>query len=154
REGTSVTVIDNQRDAFPAGQAWGQRLFFNLNGQRCSLTGQRKSDFFAEAQAAKGGSPPLADMDPTGVNLVLLVQVPLKQKRPSDLEGPFGDFLAVTDFDLCLAERSDVEEAVIGHGKVEGPFTEVDGLDIERDDRYPVRVTVQFYKATNNGVVS
>ena len=40
------------------------------------------------------------------------------------------------------------------HGKVEGPFTEIDGLEIERDDRYPVRVTVQFYKATSNGVVS
>ena len=43
---------------------------------------------------------------------------------------------------------------MIGHGKVEGPFTEIDGLEIERDDRYPVRVTVQFYKATSNGVVS
>jgi hypothetical protein len=43
---------------------------------------------------------------------------------------------------------------VIGHGKVEGPFTEIDGLAIERDDRYPIRVTVQFYKATSNGVVS
>jgi hypothetical protein len=49
---------------------------------------------------------------------------------------------------------SDVEAAVIGHGKVEGPYTEIDGLEIERDDRYPVRVTVQFYKATSNGVVS
>jgi hypothetical protein len=53
-----------------------------------------------------------------------------------------------------LAEESDVEEAVIGHGKVEGPFTEIDGLEIERDDRFPVRVTVQFYKATSNDVVS
>jgi hypothetical protein len=49
--------------------------------------------------------------------------------------------------------RSDVEEAVIGHGKVEGPFTEIDGLEIERDERYPIRVTVQFYKATSNGAV-
>lgn len=50
--------------------------------------------------------------------------------------------------------KSDVEEAVIGHGKVEGPFTEIDGLAIERDGRFPIRVTVQFYKATSNGVVS
>ena len=49
---------------------------------------------------------------------------------------------------------SDVEAAVIGHGKVEGPFVEIDGLPIERDPRYPIRVTVQFYKATSNGVVS
>ena len=50
--------------------------------------------------------------------------------------------------------ESDVEEAVIGHGEVEGPFTEIDGLEIERDEQFPVRVTVQFYKATSNGVVS
>ena len=49
---------------------------------------------------------------------------------------------------------SDVENAVIGHGPVEGPFKEVDGLSIERDTRFPVRVTVQFYKATSNGVIS
>jgi hypothetical protein len=153
REGTSVTVIDNQRDAFSASLTWGQRLFFNLKGQRCSLTGQRKSDFLAAAGAAGAGGMPTAEKDREGLNLVLLIQVPLKQKLPLDQEGPFGAYLAA-DFDMCLAESSDVEEAVIGHGKVEGPFTEVDGLDIERDDRYPVRVTVQFYKATSNGVVS
>ena len=48
----------------------------------------------------------------------------------------------------------DSTEAVVGHGRVEGPFTEIDGQEIERDDKYPIRVTVQFYKATSNGVVS
>ena len=33
-----------------------------------------------------------------------------------------------------------------------GPYTELDGLTIERDPRFPVRVTVQFYQATSNGV--
>ena len=37
---------------------------------------------------------------------------------------------------------------------MEGPYTEMDGLAIERDERFPIRVTVQFYKATSNGVVS
>src|SRR5262249_18118460 len=36
----------------------------------------------------------------------------------------------------------------------EGPFTEIAGLPIERDPRFPVRVTVQFYKATSDGVVT
>lgn len=48
REGTSVTVIDNKRDAFRAGRTWGQRLFFNQSGERASLTGERMSDFLAE----------------------------------------------------------------------------------------------------------
>jgi len=68
----------------------------------------------------------------------------------------FNSFLpSMGDYDVCYCMApSDVEEAVIGHGKVEGPFTEIDGLDIQRDADYPIRVTVQFYKATSNGVVS
>jgi hypothetical protein len=154
REGTSITVIDNERDAFEAGGTWGQRLFFNQNGERASLTGQRKSDFLAEANSeAKGKSTgsPIPD-DREGLNLVLLIQVPLKQKEPMrSVAYAAGD----TGIMYCdAAAPSDVEEAVIGHGKVEGPFTEIDGLEIERDDQYPIRVTVQFYKATSNGVVS
>ena len=52
------------------------------------------------------------------------------------------------------AKRSDVETAVIGHGNDAGPFREVNHTDIERDPRFPIRVTVQFYKATSNGAVS
>jgi hypothetical protein len=37
---------------------------------------------------------------------------------------------------------------------VEGPFTEIDNLPIERDERFPIRVTVQFYQATSNGIIS
>ena len=50
--------------------------------------------------------------------------------------------------------RSDVETAVIGHGRSEGRFTEINDLKIERDARFPVRVTAQFYKATSNAVIS
>jgi hypothetical protein len=51
-------------------------------------------------------------------------------------------------------DRSDVEVAVLGHGPELGPYTELDGLTIERDPRFPVRVTVQFYQATSNGVLA
>jgi len=50
-------------------------------------------------------------------------------------------------------EKADVEEAIVKVGDVEGKYTEVGGLSIERDCRYPVRVTLQFYKTTANGVV-
>ena len=150
REGTSITVIDNERDAFEAGGTWGQRLFFNQNGERASLTGQRKSDFVREAAALPGASPGgTAAADREGLNMVLMIQVPLKQKESRRTWLSDTGVLC-----CCLSGASNVEEAVIGHGKVEGPFTEIDDLQIERDDRYPIRVTVQFYKATSNGVVS
>jgi hypothetical protein len=149
REGTSVTVIDNKRDAFEAGQTWGQRLFFNQKGERASLTGQRASDMVQQPSI----SDPSAVAEDKGLNMVLLIQVPLKQKQP--IRFGLADESAVAPTAGAVAEqRSNVEAAVIGHGEVEGPFTEVDQLAIERDPRFPIRVTVQFYKATTNGVVS
>jgi len=155
REGTSVTVIDNKRDAFSEGGVWGQRLFHNENGERASLTGQRLTDFKASDRtgaAAKGGS---------NLSMVLLIQVPLKQQRPrNSMMGGFGGGGfggpggAPAAAESKAMRASNVEAAVIGHGDLEGPFTEIDNLPIERDPRFPVRVTVQFYKATSNGVVS
>jgi hypothetical protein len=151
REGTSATVIDNVRDGFPAGYSWGQRIFFNQNGERASFTGQRLSDFRA-SEGSSGDTPQAAGE--AGLNMVLIIQVPLKQKYPME-----GDLMAVEESVAgaaapMLKMESDVEIAVVGHGAVEGPYTEIDGLEIERDPRFPIRVTVQFYKATSNGVVS
>lgn len=153
REGTSATVIDNLRDAFDAGQTWGQRLFFNEDGQRSSLSGQRISDFISESddQLESDENAAGEEKKQSGLNMVLLIQVPLKQK----IADTFRSFpvMAGAVFKK-MPGASDVEDAVIGHGEVEGPFTELDGLDIERDERFPIRVTVQFYMATSNGVLS
>lgn len=152
REGTSATIIDNTRDAFPAGWSWGQRLFFNQDGERASFTGERLSDFVNRTLPPDMISPTAAGE--SGLNMVLLIQVPLKQHEPT--RGVFfGDALEeATAPSLALKADGDVEAAVIGHGAVEGPFTEIDNLAIERDPRFPIRVTVQFYKATSNGIVT
>lgn len=157
REGTSTTIIDNKRDAFETGAVWGQRLFHNASGQRASLTGQRESEFRAQHQDT-GPAPSVGSIEKdrleSGLNMVLLIQVPLKQKRPMREEQTM-DFAAPMAAPMAMSgARSDVENAVIGHGDLEGPFTEIDNLAIERDARFPVRVTVQFYKATSNGIVS
>jgi hypothetical protein len=51
-------------------------------------------------------------------------------------------------------EAPDMEQAVVGHGPRLGPYQEGYGRRLVRDPRFPIRVTVQFYKATSNGVVS
>ncbi len=150
REGTSATIIDNKRDAFHAGQTWGQRLFFNAQGERASLTGKRLSDHVAAGGGEAGGA---AAGGETGLNMVLLIQVPLIQTRPMRMDLEEGG-VATPGAAAGADTGGDVEAAVIGHGRVEGPFTEIDGVEIRRDARFPIRVTVQFYKATSNGVVS
>jgi len=156
REGTSVTIIDNARDAVPGSWSWGQRLFFNEDGQRACLTGQRLSDFQADGGPVTG--PTIEASGEEGLNMVLLIQIPLKQRHPQSTW--FDDALCceaspcsgVGGAELC--QSSDVEAAVIGHGELEGPFTEIDDIRIERDPEFPIRVTVQFYKATSNGIAS
>lgn len=154
REGTSMTVIDNKRDAFAAGMTWGQRLFFNQKGERASFTGTRLSDHANGRSTGRDhGDSAVTAAKERGLNMVLLIQVPLKQKRPPRYGAPAAMDCEMAKGAALPSQRSDVEAAVIGHGTVEGPYTEVDGNEIERDERFPIRVTVQFYKATSNGVV-
>ena len=162
REGTSATVIDNQRDGFEAGRTWGQRLFFNQDGDRASLTGKRISDFretnsTEQSETSSTELPPVEVLAEDGLNMVMLIQVPLKQKESFSNSSASSDTMfesAPASAPLMQRAQSNVEAAVIGHGPVEGPFTEIDSLAIERDPNFPIRVTVQFYKATSNGIVS
>jgi hypothetical protein len=171
RQGTSMTVIDNTRDSL-RGQSWGQRLFFNKAGQRAPLIAERLSRVEATGVTANGES---ADSLGADSNLLMIIQVPLRYRehRSSKASG-LG---SISSFDglggLAAPESasaspaapaangeatgrvtSDVETAVLGHGPELGPFVELDNLTIARDPRFPIRVTVQFYQATSNGVVS
>jgi hypothetical protein len=144
REGTSIQVIENE------GGYMSEPLFFNHEGERAPFTAMRLSD-------VGGGSSGHGGTDaPAGVDVVLVVQVPLKQK-PVARYPSYGGAVPMPSAAAPMAEAardSDVEAAVIGHGETEGPMKEIDNLAIERDPRFPVRVTVQFYKATSTGKVS
>ena len=171
-EGSSATIIDNAHDL----AEWGQNLYFNNNGQKTCLTGERLSDYkenqAQEIAQQQGISLEEARSQVTvaqDINMVMVVQVPLKHKEPEDRSldalgaGSWGGTAVPMDMELdmefselCQEELyclSDVEDAVIGHGEDEGEHLELGGYKLERDERYPIRITVQFYKATSNGVV-
>ncbi|MEC7987294.1 MAG: hypothetical protein VX278_19140 [Myxococcota bacterium] len=148
REGTSMQVVENDSGYM------SETLFFNQNGERAPFQAARLSDF-----TDQGGdkTTPFAEMTAdSSLNAVLIIQVPLKHKTKPRFPMNFATESTSKSMamDLESARLSDVEDAVISHGDVEGPFKELNGLSIKRDDRFPVRVTVQFYKATSNGTVS
>lgn len=168
REGTSVAVIENKPEDLTPGS--GQEIYFNNRGQRASFTAERKSD--VEARISAQGGPKTED-DRTalqkGADVLFLVQVPLVHANQGRLGGavppPAMSAGAPGKFVLKAppkpaaraskeAERSDVEQAVLGHGPNLGTYNEGHNLRLVRDPRFPIRVTVQFYKATSNGVVS
>ena len=153
REGTSAAIIDNSGEYAPEGSwGWGQQLFFNSDGQRASFTGTRLSDFLENGGDGNGQSVGAAGEE--GLNMVLLIQIPLRQRERRNTG--FDDVC----YDMCLPAmaceqaESTVEAAVVGHGELEGPYREIGGYRMVRDDRFPIRVTVQFYKATDNGVAT
>ena len=177
RQGTSMQVIENKsEDATAAG--WGQELYFDNKGQRAAFTAERKTDV-AERIAAQGG--PKTEDDKTalqkGADVLFLVQVPLKHAQLGRLGGALpggaGGGMAPSapapmpmkpsamakksasaESAAGAADKSDVEQAVLGHGPNVGPFNEGHRLRLERDPKFPIRITVQFYKATSNGAVS
>lgn len=160
RQGTSMTIVDNSRDT--VGGSWGQRLYFNKDGKKAPLIAERMTDVKRGGVTANGEDAATLGAD---ANLLMLIQVPLVVRRPPPRQvmadgagkGAVMAPMAAASADneaLAMDRRSDVDVAVLGHGPAEGPYTELDGLTIQRDTRFPVRVTVQFYQATSNGVVS
>jgi hypothetical protein len=154
RQGASLTIVDNARDTVSGGASWGQRLFFNAGGQRAPLTAERISDVLERGTTMNGESAASLGDD---ANLLLLVQVPLRHREPPRRALAFGALQAPSPAaapeTLGKREASDLEVAVLGHGDLEGPFAELAGLEVERDPRFPVRVTVQFYQATATGAI-
>jgi hypothetical protein len=170
RQGTSMTVVENRAEE-RTRQGWGQELYYNSAGQRASYTAERKSDVKARIEAQGG---PKTDDDRSalarGADTLFLIQVPLKhpeyRRAPvvvsesyasgapaAAAPAPPSAAKSAPASSYAAQEQSDVEQAVLGHGRERGPYDEARGLLVERDPRFPIRITVQFYQATSNGVV-
>lgn len=159
REGLSATIVEN-KPGDQTQQGWGQQLFFNHEGQRTVFTAERKSDVKARVEAGQGRAADAGALE-EGADMFMVVQVPLRHEQRGLLQGlPMADVGGAAEgaptasLAPAMRARSDVEKAVIGHGDDLGPFWEMGNMKLERDPRFPVRVTVQFYRATSNGVVS
>jgi hypothetical protein len=148
REGTSISVIEND------GGYLSQPLFFNQDGLRAPFVAERLSDWVADGAAPAATAPREQAVQAGMNNVVLVVQVPLKQQRPHQAFMGLGDSDIMLETTSAPASDRGMEPAVIGHGAVEGPFTELNDLRIERDSTLPIRVTVQFYQATDSGTLT
>jgi len=162
RQGSSIQVIENRPDALIPG-GWGQHLYFNHEGQRTTFTAERRSDVQARIAAGSATAEDATALQ-TGADLVMIIQVPLRvpmQPRRAPMSiGSMGTMgLSSSGGGSGYGSgtgraSSDVETAVIGHGLDAGPVREVGRTRIRRDPHFPIRVTIQFYRATSNGVVS
>lgn len=164
RQGTSATIVEN-RPGDQTMQSWGQQLFFNNAGQRTVFTAERRSAVAHRIQAGQATAQDDGALE-EGADMMMIVQVPLRHRSVGRFEGGLGSMPMMEMAPAAPSGagaparrsrgggRSDVEQAVLGHGDDLGPFREMGGLELVRDARFPIRVTVQFYRATSNGVIS
>lgn len=181
RQGTSATIIENRgEDAAGFG---GQELYFNKAGERARFTAERFQEVEARIEAQGGPkNDDERSAISRSADVIFLIQVPLVHRHQGwlgGLGGGVGSVFGAGGLGLsgvgqgggsvgggyglgsvgsvgqgASTPKSDVDRAVVGHGQLLGPFREARGLELRRDARFPIRVTVQFYKATSNGVVS
>jgi hypothetical protein len=169
REGTSIAVIENRGE--DQGLHWGQELYFNDGGQRATFSAQRRADV-ARRIAAQGWPRTAAErsMLGRGADVMALIQVPLVHANRGVLGGlgygyefdddPLSGGLGLfgpSDEAIHVRPgpmRSTLDRAVIGHGARLGPFLEGHETALVRDAAFPIRITVQFYKATSTGEVT
>ena len=177
REGTSMQVVENRGEDL-SSTGHGQEIYFNNKGQKSAFTAERKAEV-EQRIAAQGGPKTENDRSALakGADTLFLIQVPLMHRQIGRMGGsmdmaamgPGGGGMSKGAMPAPQAaskpsapsasmapqeEKSDVEQAVLGHGPNLGPFNEGHNLRLVRDPKFPIRITVQFYKATSNGVVS
>ena len=144
-------------------------VYFNLGGQKAPFIAQRLKDYRIE----KGDTNTSKDMsaDEALENTVMVIQVPLvvppPPSRSYESSGSLSMYrsLSVTsksvlqpasfsfgarDRDRDRDRPADMEHAIVKVGDGQGPFPELNGKTIKRDTRYPVRLTLQFYKASSS----
>lgn len=142
-----------------------QKLYFNNNGRKASFVGQRLSDNRKERGVANDDLNKPMTSEEKEANMLMLIQVPLKQKERPPMRGLQAmsvckeswtcdgyDFIDEEDFgEIC--ESADFEDVIVKiSDKDEGPFPDIK-YNLQRDTRYPIRITLQFYKATSNGIL-
>lgn len=171
-QGTSAQTLEDRK---------AQKLYFNKDGQKASFQGRKSltgsdqgqslTDNRKERGVSSKGDMTSAEKE---ANVIMIIQVPLKQKPVQmvcknyithshcigapwsigdDEELGMGKG-GLSDDDDEYNEKCDVENVTVKvSDKDEGPFPIVKYKDLTRDIRFPIRVTLQFYKATSNGVI-
>ena len=133
---------------------YNQKLVFNKAGKAANFKAQRLSDFrTATGSTATGG----LTTEEKEKNMLFIFQVPLKQKpRPRhkimsmySMATAFGgNECPMMSMEKCKSTRG-IEDAILEVGEATGPFKGLADLSLVRDDRFPIRCTIEYYKVTD-----
>lgn len=138
RNGTSCQVITE----------YHQKLYFNEAGMAANfvatgLTQHRKTQGITNADDLRKNM----NQEEKEQNVLQIFQIPLKQKPRPQSRGEV--YLCSMSMGSCRKSGGNFEDAILSTGTAHSVFKGTQGLTLERDDRYPIRCTLQFYKISD-----
>jgi hypothetical protein len=159
-EGTSCQIVSGS-----------ENLYFNHNGQAYNFKASRLEDDRIKRGVSISGE---MTEEEKARNVLYIYQIPLKVEErertwgstfgSSNLECAFsssGPLMAMSakSARCCLSDSTreknrGFDHAMIGKGKHMGKYKGTQGKTFVRDDRYPIRLTLQYYYVSDTTVVS
>ena len=144
-QGTSVQVVDGKTTA----------LLFNDAGKAVDFVCKRMADDRV-ARGVVGAPPTTMSAEERDRNTIYLISIPLKHPEPV-YRGAVMKCASITSTGRGLSCATSTNSAprgmdwgMVSKGTVSrGEYVGTRGLALERDDRFPIRVTACFYAVTD-----
>ena len=145
-----VVLVSDQGTSAQVVTDYNQSLYFNKEGMAANFLAQRLSEHRKETGSTNTGAMTNEEKDK---NMIFMFQIPLKQKpKPKTRCAPMYA-MSMCESAMCMpmskSNSMGIEDAILsttdGHSKFEG----TKDLELERDDRFPIRCTIQYYKVTD-----
>ncbi len=137
-QGTSAQVVKGNT-----------KLLLNSNGIAKNFKAQRLSDFREEQGKSKEGEMTLEEKNQ---NVLFIYQIPLKQRNEHRKDELVKKCCSSQQPARAVRKSGGgrgLERAIISAGSEQGRFEGTRGLALLRDDRFPIRCTVQYYNVTD-----
>ncbi|OQS04591.1 hypothetical protein THRCLA_20842 [Thraustotheca clavata] len=148
--GTSAQIIGSSTST----------LYANDHGTKHTFVAERLS----RDRAARGVVESSKEMtqEEEARNYIMIIQIPIRRPVQNMYQGrqlrcQYVEENSDSDYesDSDESDGDDVEDAMVSLGEAKGPFpTFHQHRNVQRNPDFPIRVTIQFYKATSNGVIS
>lgn len=161
KDGTSAQIVERKT----------QKLFFNDNGDARWFKAERLQDYRTRktgVEQKKVESFTEMKGEEKLENVIMMLQIPLKVKPSS--RGGFGMQDGFCPELMLCASKGPVyrsmnvkkkrvrgvgmDMGMLGLGKKDGKFVGTKDLTLERDTRFPIRCTFQYYRVTDENFIS
>lgn len=140
----------------------GQKIYFNKCGEKASYQAERLKD--VRAKAGKSLEGPMSQEEKED-NVLFVFQIPLKQKEKTRSSKGYEINECVM---MCasmsmpkskggneksMSRSRGIDHAQLSVGESEGDWKENRSITIKRDERFPIRCTIQYYRVTDTNEI-